>query len=646
MKKLILSIILIVSSISFAQTDNSEFEKMVEAEMKSAAKIQNFTVNPNTQNYDITYHELRFTVNPAISNISGIVTTTFTALSNMSTITFDMSNSMTVSSVTRNSQPLTFIQNANKELVINFPTSIPTGTNATVVITYAGPPDPSGFGSFVNTQHNGVPVMWTLSEPFGARDWWPCKQDLNDKINNIDVYITAPSQYTSVSNGLEVNQAINGSNKTTHFHHSYPIPAYLIAIAVTNYQTHTQQAGLGTTASPFFPIVNYMYPETAAANIASVAITPTIMNFFEATFEPYPFRNEKYGHAQFSWGGGMEHTTVSFMTANSSGSYSRSLIAHELGHQWFGDKITCGSWRDIWLNEGFATYLASLVIENLDGNAAFVADKENMVNSITSQPGGAVYLTATEAESVNRIFNYRLSYQKGAMVLEMLRWKMGDTMFFQALKNYLNDTNLAYAYALTPNLQTHLETVYGSSLTEFFSDWIYNQGYPTYTINATQINSSQVQITVNQTQSHSSVSYFEMPIEVRLTGAGNQVFDARLENTSDGQKFIVNIPFTVTSVEFDPNKHLISNNNTVALSNSIFELQEAIAVFPNPVNSYFEISSPDSISIEKVELYNTLGQLISHKTSTQFSVEDLSTGLFIAKIYTNEGIVVKNLLKK
>ena len=91
------------------------------------------------------------------------------------------------------------------------------------------------------------------------------------------------------------------------------------------------------------------------------------MNFFEATFTPYPFRNEKYGHAQFGWGGGMEHTTVSFMTARVSGAYSRSLIAHEMAHQWFGDKITCGSWRDIWLNEGFATYLASLVIENLDG---------------------------------------------------------------------------------------------------------------------------------------------------------------------------------------------------------------------------------------------------------------------------------------
>ncbi|MFT5754782.1 MAG: aminopeptidase N [Flavobacterium sp.] len=646
MKRIILLFVLILSSVTYAQTDNSEFEKMVEAEMKSAAKIQNLTVNPNTQNYDITYHELRFTVNPATYNISGIVTTTFTSLANMSTITFDMSDSMTVSSVTRNAQPLTFTQNTNKELVINFPTAMATGTSATVVITYAGPPESNGFGSFTTTTHNGTPVLWTLSEPFGARDWWPCKQDLNDKVNSIDVYITAPSQYTSVSNGLEVSQSIVGTSKTTHFHHGYAIPAYLIAIAVTNYQIHNQQAGLGTTASPFFPIVNYMYPETATNNINSVAITPTIMNFYEATFTPYPFRNEKYGHAQFGWGGGMEHTTVSFMTANSLGSYSRSLIAHELGHQWFGDKITCGSWRDIWLNEGFATYLASLVIENLDGNTAFVSDKNNMINNITSQTNGAVYLTEAEAENVNRIFSSRLSYNKGAMFLEMLRWKMGETMFFQALKNYLNDSNLAYAYALTPNLQAHLEAVYGSSLTEFFNDWIYKQGYPTYTITANNISNNQVQITVNQTQSHFSVSYFEMPIEVRLTGSGSQVFDVRLENSSNGQQFIVNVPFAVTGVTFDPNKHIISKNNTAALANLTFELQESIILSPNPANSFVELIVPNTILLEKVEIYNTLGQLISTKTTSKFNIEDLSTGLFIARIYTNEGVVVKNLLKK
>ena len=182
MKKILLFIVLIISSISFAQTDTSEFEKMVEAEMKSAAKTQNLTVNPNTQNYDITYHELRFTVDPATYYISGIVTTTFTALANMNTVTFDMSDSMTVNSVTRNGQSLTFTQNTNKELVINFPTAIATGTSATVVITYAGPPESNGFGSFTTTTHNGTPVLWTLSEPFGARDWWPCKQDLMTKL--------------------------------------------------------------------------------------------------------------------------------------------------------------------------------------------------------------------------------------------------------------------------------------------------------------------------------------------------------------------------------------------------------------------------------------------------------------------------------
>jgi len=646
MKKILLLIVLIFNLVTFAQTDNIAFEKMVEAEMKSAAKIQNLTINPNTQNYDITYHELRFTVNPATYLISGVVTTTFTALANMSSVTFDMSDSMTVSSVTRNGVPQSFTQNASKELVISLSTTVTTGTSATVVITYSGPPESNGFGSFVTANHNGTPVLWTLSEPFGARDWWPCKQDLNDKVNSIDVYITAPSQYTSVSNGLEVSQTINGADKTTHFHHGYAIPAYLIAIAVTNYQIHTQQAGLGTTDSPFFPIVNYLYPETATNNINSVAITPTILNFYESTFVDYPFRDEKYGHAQFGWGGGMEHTTVSFMTANSSGSYSRSLIAHEMAHQWFGDKVTCGSWRDIWLNEGFATYLASLVIENLDGAAAFVSDKNNMIANITSQTGGAVYLTATEAENVNRIFSSRLSYNKGAMVLEMLRWKLGDVLFFQGLKNYLNDTNLAYSFALTPNLQAHLEAVYGSSLTEFFNDWIYNEGYPSYTITASNINATQAQITVNQTQSHPSVTYFEMPIEVRLTGGSGQTFDTVLENTSNGQQFIVDVPFTITGIQFDPNKHLISKNNSATLSNTTFELQEAIVLVPNPASNFVSLILPDSVLIEKVELYNTLGQLVAQKSTTQFSIEDLSTGLFLVKVYTNEGVVIKNLLKK
>ena len=218
--------------------------------------------------------------------------------------------------------------------------------------------------AFTTSQHFGTPIMWTLSEPFGARDWWPCKQDLSDKIENIDFYITAPSAYKGVANGLEVSEiANNNGTKTVHYQHNYAIPAYLVAFAVTNYQIYQQTAG---TAPNTFPIVNYIYPENYNSAVNQVAVTLPIMNLFENLFETYPFHEEKYGHAQFGWGGGMEHTTVSFM-----GSFSRDLIAHELAHHWFGNKITCGTWKDIWLNEGFAEYMSGLVYENLDGETAF-----------------------------------------------------------------------------------------------------------------------------------------------------------------------------------------------------------------------------------------------------------------------------------
>jgi aminopeptidase N len=187
------------------------------------------------------------------------------------------------------------------------------------------------------------------------------------------------------------------------------------------------------------------------------------MNLYADLFEPYPYADEKYGHAEFGWGGGMEHTTVSFM-----GGLGRGLIAHELGHQWFGDKVTCGSWQDVWLNEGFATYLAGMVIENLDGEADFRSWKQDQISSVTYYPDGSVYIPAQDTTSVNRIFSSRLSYNKGSMVLHMLRKKLGDAVFFQGLREYLDDPNLAYGYAKTPDLMQHLESASGEDLTEFF----------------------------------------------------------------------------------------------------------------------------------------------------------------------------------
>ncbi len=625
---------------------HEDFNDLVASEKKSAFRLMNLTVNPNTANYDITYHKLEFTVDPTVASIAGKVTTTYTALSDMNTLTFDLFDSLIVSDVKKNGVSLIFSQPGTNELIITLPITQTTGTVATVEITYSGNPTASGFGSFTTTTHAGSPVLYTLSEPFGARDWWPCKQDLNDKVDSIDVYITAPSQYVSVSNGVEPEAPIvAGANKITHFHHSYPIPAYLIAIAVTNYQIYNQQGGLGTVASPYFPIINYMYPESATAQITSLAVTPTIINFYESKFGNYGFRSEKYGHCQFGWGGGMEHTTVSFMTANTNGSYSRGLIAHEMAHQWFGDKITCGSWKDIWLNEGFATYLASLVIENLSGATAFISDKNSMINNITSTTDGAVYLTDTEALDVNRIFSSQFTYNKGAMVLEMLRFKLGDTAFFQGMKNYITDPLLAYKYALTPQFQAHMEAVYGSSLQEFFNDWIYNQGFPKYTITAYNSGINQAKITINQTQSDASVSYFEMPVPVKLTGAGgvSQIFV--LNNTTNGQQFTVSVPFTVTGVLFDPEKHLISRSNSATLSTDAFEYENGIVVYPNPANDYLNISISNTILLENVTIINILGQIVIESKNDKINIASLAKGVYDVKINTTAGQFHKKIIK-
>lgn len=610
--------------------------------MKSASATMNVLVNPNTQNYDVTYHELRFTVNPnnTTASISGVVKTTFTALANMSSITFDMATQLVVSSVTMNSTSLTFSQ-SNSELNINFPTAVTTGTSATVTITYSGIP-PTANGAFTRGTHSGTPVIYTLSEPFGARDWWPCKQDLNDKINSFDMYITAPSAFNSVSNGVQQSRVIVGANATTHFKHLYPIPAYLIVLNVTNYEVYNQQGGLGTVASPYFPIVNYLYPETnIAATHTQLAVTPTIMNLFESLLEPYPFRNEKYGHAQFGWGGGMEHSTVSSM-----GSFGRDLIAHEMAHQWFGDKITCGTWKDIWLNEGLTEYMSGLVRENLDGASAFVSWKSNKINNITSQLGGATYLTDTEALNSNRIFSSRLTYNKGSMITHMLRWKMGDVLFFQALKSYLADPALAYGYAVTANFKSHLEAAYGSSLTEFLNDWLYNQGYPTYDVVAQNWGAGQAKISINQTQSDASVSFFEMPLQIRLSGSSGQTHDVVVNNTTNGEQFIVSVPFVVTGVEFDPNKHIVSKNNTSTLGNESFDVNKAISIYPVPAENELTIQFPDNFTLYKVEIYNSLGQLIATDNKNIINTSQLSSGVHFLKIETSEGVFHKNFIKK
>jgi len=645
MKKTILLPLMLLSLVVTAQDYLKDFSSTVETETKSAEKIINGTRNLNTGNYDLKYHRMDLNINPNVAFIEGDITSYFIAKDNLDEITFELSDNMTVSEVTQRGGALSFIQNSDDEVVITLPVTQNIGVMDSLTISYSGNPISSGFGSFEQSTHNGDPIIWTLSEPFGALGWWPCKQDLNDKIDEIDVYITTPQfnpsneEYFAVSNGLEQSQVVNGNNKTTHFKHQYAIPAYLIAIAVTNYEVYAHE--VANNGNPF-DIVNYVYPEDLSYAQANTPITVDIMNFFTETFEEYPYANEKYGHAQFGWGGGMEHTTISFM-----GSFSRGLVAHELAHQWFGDKITCGSWQDIWLNEGFATYLSGLVIKDFDGEANFKSWRTDKVNSATSYPNGSVYIPAQDTTEVGRIFSSRLSYNKPSMVLHMLNRELGEATFFQGVQEYLIDPNFAYGYAKTSDFQAKMESVSGQDLTEFFNDWIYGEGYPSYTISWSRINATQISIIVNQSQSHNSVSFFEAPVPLKIFGNEGEEIDIILDNTANGQEFIEDIAFDIGLIVFDADHHLISKNNTVILGLSENSIANKIVVYPNPTVDLFYVNKPVSVEVDAIKIYTVLGQIIKEQSfSETIDISELSSGLYYIYFETNFGRIHKTLLKQ
>ena len=553
MRKILFLLVTLFPLSCFAQQPQSdiEFNQFVNMEGKVHTNIIQALAPSIPDNYDLKYHRFKWRVDPAVRYIQGSVTSYFTPkTAGFNEVNFDLSISLIVDSVRYHALAAPFVHNADV-LKITLPSVIPVNNLDSIIVYYHGVPPNNGFGSFTTSTHSGTPVMWTLSEPFGAKEWWPCKQNLNDKVDSIDVIITTPKTYRVASIGVLLSETLSGSDKIYHWQSHYPIEAYLVAFAVTNYSVYSHYLPMGPGDS--LEILNYVYPENLATAQTQTAGILNIISLFDSLTIPYPFANEKYGHCQFGWGGGMEHQTMSFVS-----NFSHSLIAHECAHQWFGDMVTCGSWEDIWLNEGFATYMEGLSQEFLFP-AAWYNWKLSKKNNITSVASGSVLCDDTT--SINRIFSSRLSYNKGAYVLHMLRWKLGDVLFFQALRNYLNDPELAFNYAKTPDLINHMETTSGQNLTTFFNQWYYKQGYPSYQI-FWHRSGNDVIVKINQSQSHVSVGFFEMPLPIRFTAAG---FDTTVvfNHTSSGQIFTRTLNFQATTASFDPNLWILSANNVV-----------------------------------------------------------------------------------
>jgi aminopeptidase N len=412
----------------------------------------------------------------------------------------------------------------------------------------------------------------------------------------------------------------------------------LVAIAVTNYSTYSDFLDLPDGKK--IEVLNYIYPEYLETAKTKSADILNILSFYNSKFILYPFASEKYGHAQFGWGGGMEHQTMSFMTH-----LNFELVAHEMAHQWFGDYITLNSWHNIWLNEGFATYLAGLTYENLLNGVYWLTWKKNQIADVISSPGGSVYVADTTDE--NQIFNGRLSYSKGATLLHMLRWEMGDQNFFQGMKDYLTDPAIANGFASQESFVKHMETAADTSFTEFFKDWYYGQGYPNYQITyfPDPENPSRQKLLIHQSSSHSSVAFFEMHVPVRIWKDGIYK-DLRLYNTLQNQEFVISEE-RLDSVQFDPEKWLCARNDIILSVPHVGKISQ-IQIIPEYSRKRVRVLIPDYIGQESIRIVDLNGRTVIKNylqgEDSQVGISTLKKGIYLVEVQTRDRKKVEKII--
>jgi len=628
----------LISSISFAQ-QSSFLSQIAEKEaINHAFRFSDIqAVTPaNGLNIDVIHYRSHWFINPVNDSIKGKVAIVFRPKdAAVSQFTLDLANNMLVSKVVFRGLDVAANFTGVSTLSINLGSQIlASGQTDSVIVFYSGRPIASPFGSFSRTLHQGVPIIYTLSEPYGAKDWWPCKQALSDKADSIDFTIYTPAPNVAVSNGLQVAFSEVNGLRTYRWKHKYPITTYLLAIAVTNYSLFSYKAVLSDGDT--LPIDNYCYPESLAEWQTGMFPIIKMLQDFDTLIGPYPFSKEKYGHAQFGFGGGMEHQTISFM-----GSTDIGLQAHELVHHWFGNKITCGSWNDIWLNEGFATYFAAFEYVKA-GLSTWPQESQQWIDFISTEPGGSVFCTDTS--DVFRIFSARISYAKGAFLVRMIRHKIGDQAFWSALRNYLSSPALAYGYAKTPDLVAFLEQSSGQNLTEFFNDWYKGEGYPIFEVNS-QINGNEVVINLSQTSSHPSVSFFEAAVPFKISGFNRDTI-IYINHIQNGQLTSVQLPFVANAVEFDPDRYLLAKSSSTLVSSRGNVLLPDLNIFPNPVADNLVIRGlKANIYIQIVDSKSVVYKSWFSNSDTEgVDVSSLPSGIYTISFSSSEGKKIQKLV--
>jgi len=646
----IFTVILLLSSILVAQNEEKPW---IKAERENFVKMRELSKMkyPGDSKIDITYYGLDLAITTSPNYLTGNVTIGVKAdTTSLNTCFLDLRNFLTVDSILINGILATF-SHSNNKIDITLDHTYSMGEPFTLNVYYHGVPGGSGFGGFYFGTHNGTPIIATLSESYSGPYWWPQKDTPGDKADSSDVWMTVADNLIGVSNGTLESVIDNGNGtKTYHWKERYAIAAYLISLAITNYTQYNTYYHYAQNDS--MVITHFIYPEDFNSVKNALDETDDMIEVFANRYDEYPFIQEKYGHAEFNWGGAMEHQTC---TSISHYSMNSGTISHELAHQWYGDMITCKDWHHIWLNEGFATYSEAVYVEAKNGKAAYDSEIASDMSS-AKQAQGTIWVQNVLDE--NQIFNYARSYAKGACVLHMLRGIVGDSTFFHIMRAYSDAPNLKYGVATTEDFQAVAESVYGQDLNYFFQEWIYGEKYPQYTIgwNKTLVGGDIYQINLNIYQVvRPNPSYFTMPVQIRFnTSLGDTTIT--LFNNAQTQNFQFQIVGNPQSIVFDPGNWILKDLQGVTEVKDLnIPLQYSLSQnYPNPFNpsTTIEYSIPKSGNVT-LKIFNVLGKELATLVNGQneagkhivnFDASDLNSGVYFYKIEAGSFVDTKKMI--
>jgi aminopeptidase N len=593
-------------------------------------------------NYDVKFYKLDLEASDTTNYLSGSATILFRIIdSPLNEFIFELANDYTVDSVLLDSVKADFIHQDDK-ITVTSGTDHEKNSLASIQIFYfgsagAGDSNPGIYNKSSNQL--GKNVTYTLSEPYYSEKWFPCKQVITDKADSVYVFVTTDSGLKAGSNGILTSTvSLPGDKVRYEWKSHYPIAYYLIFIAVGDYNDYSFYVNISGFEDSIL-IQNYIYntADFLTDNKVNIDKTKDLVVLFSEKFGLYPFREEKYGHTIVPMGGGMEHQTMTTL-----GFFSFELIAHELAHQWFGDNVTCATWQDIWINEGFASYseyIANQYLISRDKASLWMSDAHDYVKT---EPGGTIYIPATDISDHRRIFDNRLSYKKGASVIHMIRHEIqDDSLFFHVLKEFQSSFKDSVATGL--DFKNILEEETSKDFTDFFNQWYFGEGYPILDV-SWDYNDDTLTINSFQTSSSAANPVFNTLVEYRIKfNQGDTSILIRQRSNYDQYKIFLNKK--VTDLKVDPDKWLLMDINV----QNYHEKERKYIIAPNPARDKLEIQFSKPVEEYRIYITDTSGRIIENfKSNTQYyrlDVDSLSKGLYFILIRENDKLFSSKFIK-